>query len=92
MKTIKLDTYEKQILEDFENGEFQPIPNEKEEMKRYQSYFKGSLKKNKRISIRVAEQDLLAIQKKAVETGVPYQTLVAAILHQYAKNKITIGL
>ena len=92
MKTIKLDTYEKQILEDFENGEFQPIPNEKEEMKRYQSYFKAMPKKNKRISIRVTEQDLIEIQKKAVETGVPYQTLVAAILHQYAKNKMSLGL
>ena len=87
-----LDNYEKQLIEDLENDEFHPILHEKEEMKRYQSYFKAMPKKNKRISIRVTEQDLIEIQKKAVETGVPYQTLVAAILHQYAKNKISLGL
>ncbi len=87
-----LDDYEKQLLEDFENDEFVPVANEKEEMERYRSYFKAMPKKNKRISIRVAEYDLLEIQKKATQSGIPYQTLVAAILHQYAKGNINVGV
>ncbi|MDO8497657.1 MAG: antitoxin [bacterium] len=87
-----LDDYEKQLIEDLENDQFQPIQNEKKEMKRYQSYFKAMPKKDKRISIRVAQQDLLEIQKKATDSGIPYQTLVSAILHQYAKGNINVGV
>lgn len=87
-----IDNYEKQLIEDLENDQFQPISNEKEEMKRYKSYFQAMQRKNRRISIRVAEQDLLKIQKKASESGIPYQTLVAAILHQYAKGNINVGV
>lgn len=91
-ENLVLDKYEQEIEDALEKGEFIPVPNEKKEMERYKSYFKSMNKKNKRISIRIAEQDLLEIQKKAIKTGVPYQTLVVAILHQYAKNKINLGL
>ena len=43
----------------------------------------ASLRKDKRVNIRISEHDLLALQRKALEEGIPYQTLIASILHKY---------
>lgn len=91
-KNLVLDEYEQEIEDAFEKGDITPIPNQKEEIERYRSYFKNFNKKNKRISIRVAEGDLKEIQKRAIESGIPYQTLVAAILHKYVKSEFSIGI
>ncbi len=86
------DEYERDIMEAIEKNEFTPITDQKKQTKRYESYFKALQKKNKRISIRIAEHDLEEIQKKAVATGIPYQTIVAAVLHQFAKGDVNIRL
>ena len=87
-----LDDYEKQLIKDLENDEFVEVPNQKEETKRYISYFKNMPKKDKRITIRVDDNDLESIQNKAIETGIPYQTLIASILRKFARGKINIGV
>lgn len=87
-----LDDYERQLIKDIENDEFVEVPNQKEEIKRYVSYFKNMPKKEKRITLRVAKKDLEKIQEKAIETGIPYQTLIASILHQFSKGKIRISI
>ena len=50
------------------------------------------MKKNKRITIRVENDDLELIQDKAIESGIPYQTLIASILRKFARGKINIGV
>jgi len=50
------------------------------------------MKKNKRITIRVENDDLELIQNKAIESGIPYQTLIASILRKFARGKINIGV
>ena len=98
MKKIKksiykpLDDYEKQLIKDLKNDEFVEVPNQEEERKRYVSYFKNMPKKEKRITIRVDHNDLESIQGKAIESGIPYQTLIAAILRKFARGKINIGV
>lgn len=87
-----LDQYEKELMKAIDNDEFVEIPNQQEEIKRYTSYFRKMNKKNKRITIRVPQDDLQKIQTKAVETGIPYQTLIASVLHQFAKGKVSLGL
>lgn len=87
-----LDDYEERLIKDIENDKFIEIPNQKEEIKRYVSYFKNMPKKDKRITIRVDTEDLESIQNKAVRTGIPYQTLIASILRKFAKGKINIGI
>lgn len=90
-----LDDYERQLIKDLENGEFVEVSNQKEEIQKAVAaakYTLGKMKKEKRITIRVANNDLQTIQDKAVKTGIPYQTLIAAILHKFAKGKISIGI
>ena len=104
MKTVKknksiydpLDDEEKQLIKDIDNDVFVPVPNQKEEIKRYVSYFKNYVKnmpkKNKRIALRVANEDLEKIQEKAIISGIPYQTLISSLIRQYANGRININI
>ncbi|EKE14991.1 MAG: hypothetical protein ACD_12C00206G0005 [uncultured bacterium] len=102
MKKIKksiyepLDDYEKQLIKDLENDEFVPVPNQEAETKRYVSYFKNYVKnmpkKNKRIALRVAKEDLDKIQEKAIKSGIPYQTLISSLIRQYANGRISLSV
>jgi len=81
-KTI-LDKEEKDILESFERGEWKQVRNFEAEVKKHQEYARNTLKKDKRVNIRMSSKDLEEIQVLAVETGIPYQTLMSSILHRY---------
>lgn len=87
-----LDKYEEELIKSIENDEFVEVPNAKKEIARISSYAKAFLKKNKRITLRIRENDLHYIQQRAMETGIPYQTLISAVLHQYAKGKINVSI
>jgi predicted DNA binding CopG/RHH family protein len=87
-----LDSYEEELINDLENGEFKPVKNEKNEIKRITEIFRSAAKKEKRITIRIAQKDLEDIQKKAEYSNIPYQTLVASILHQFATGKVKIEM
>ncbi|MBU1122139.1 MAG: antitoxin [Candidatus Omnitrophica bacterium] len=80
---MKLNKEEKEILNVYEKGNFSSVPNVKKEIKRYREYAKATLQKNKRINIRISERDLIHIQRKAVEEGLPYQTFISSILHKF---------
>lgn len=80
---MKLNNEEKDILASVENGEWRQIPNFKKEAERYQEAAHETLKKNKRVNIRMTERDLERIQKKAVEEGLPYRSLISSVLHKY---------
>jgi predicted DNA binding CopG/RHH family protein len=88
-KKIKLDTEEQDILESFERGEWKPIKNKEEEIRRYAGYAKATLKKDKRINIRISDKDLESIQNVAIEEGIPYQTLISSLIHKFVTGKIT---
>jgi predicted DNA binding CopG/RHH family protein len=83
MNKIKLDKEEKEILESFERGEWKQVKNLKAEIKKHQAYARKTLKKDKRVNIRISSKDLEEIQALAVENGIPYQTLISSILHKY---------
>lgn len=85
---MRLNKEEKEILEAYEKGVFKPISNVKKQINQYREYAKSTLQKNKRINIRISERDLIHIQMKAIEEGLPYQTLITSILHKYANDKI----
>ena len=80
---MKLNKEEKELLKSVENGEWQRIPDFKKEAKRYQESARETLRKNRRVNIRMTERDLVRIQKKAIEEGLPYQTLISSVLHKY---------
>lgn len=77
----KLNKEEKEILQSFEAGEFKSVLTTKQ--RKALQAAAGTFKKNKRINIRISERDLNALQRRALEEGIPYQTLVSSILHKY---------
>lgn len=87
---IKLDTYEEDILASVDNGEWQSRNHTKERTKQLQSYIKNQ--KKKAISIRIGENDIYALKKRALENGVPYQNIIQMLIHQYATEKINLNL
>jgi len=87
---IALDEYETDILQSVENGEWQSRGNIDKRMKELQSYVKNQ--KKKAISIRVGENDIYELKKKALESGVPYQNIIQMLIHQFASNKIQISI
>lgn len=83
-----LDSFEKDILESVENDEWKSKNNLNERTKELQHYIKHQNKKA--ISIRINENDIDALKKKALENSIPYQTLIQILIHQYASNKIKL--
>lgn len=84
----KLDKYEKEILESYENNEWEDVKGIKNEIKRHVNYAKAALKKDKRVNIRISQKDLESLQKIAMEEGIPYQTLMSSVLHKYVNGKL----
>ena len=84
---MKLTKEEKDILKSVERGEWRRIPDFEKEAKRYQESARATLRKDKRVNIRMTERDLVRIQKKALEEGLPYQTLISSVLHKYINGR-----
>ncbi|HAA43910.1 MAG: hypothetical protein XD36_1730 [Halomonas sp. 54_146] len=84
----KLNNEEREILEAFEAGELQRAPDFEERSERHQQYAEAMFKKDARINIRLSSKDLRGLQKKALAEGIPYQTLVASILHKYVEGRL----
>ena len=79
---------ETEILESYESEEWQPVANLKEEIARYQLYAQEALAQMEKITIQISPEDLQAIQDKADEEGLPYQTLVAQIVREYVNGRL----
>ena len=87
MKT-KLTTEEKEILDSFEKDEWVPVTNLTKRKKELMAYARNTLRKDKRLNIRISERDLLELQKKAVNEGLPYQTYVSSIIHKFINGNL----
>ena len=83
----KLDPYELEVLEAYESGKLKPIAS-KAELQRMRTAARATAIKDKRVNIRLSSADLLDIQAKALAEGMPYQTLIASVLHKYAAGKL----
>ena len=85
---LKLDEEEVKILRDFERGELTSINNFKEEKRQLEEAAHNFLQKDRRINIRISSRDLETLQKKAVQEGMPYQTLISSTLHKFVTGKL----
>ena len=85
---MKLSKEEKELLESVEQGRCKSIRGFKREAKRYEQYARATFRKDKRVNIRISERDLVKIQKKALEEGLPYQTLMSSILHKFVGGRL----
>ena len=87
MKT-KLSKEEKEILESFEKGEWVPVADFSKRKKELMEYARNTLRKDKRLNIRISERDLVELQRKAVKEGLPYQTYVSSIIHKFVNGTL----
>jgi predicted DNA binding CopG/RHH family protein len=87
MKT-RLTKEEEEILESFEKGEWIPAKNLSSRKKHLMKYARDTLRKDKRLNIRISERDLLELKKMAVREGLPYQTFVSSILHKFVNGRL----
>ena len=83
-----LDAEEQEILDAFEAGTLKRSANAKAEIKRHQEYAAATLQKDSRINIRISSKDLRSLQKRALQEGLPYQTLIASLLHKYVEGRL----
>ena len=88
MKEKYLDNYEKELMEALESDNIQPAKNVKKEIEKHQAYAKNTLKKDKRVNIRISSKDLEEIQITAVKQGLPYQTFMSSVLHKYVTGQL----
>mgnify|MGYP007037764059 CR=1 FL=1 len=82
-------SYEKQITKDYEKGQFRSVHPSKAELKRFRDAARATFVKNRRVNIRLSSPDLIDIQTRAAEEGVPYQTLIASVLHKFVTGRFT---
>lgn len=86
--TTKLSADEKAIIEYVESNRAISIDNVENEKKRYTQIACAQMSKKKAISIRLLESDIERIKAKSLSQGLPYQTLISSLIHQYANGKI----
>ncbi len=85
---MKKSKEEKAILDSVEKGEWKSVRRVKGKIVKYQESARATFRKDKRINIRISEKDLVGIQKKAVEEGLPYQTLISSVLHKFISGRL----
>jgi predicted DNA binding CopG/RHH family protein len=86
--TTKLEPEEQKVLDSFEAGEWVSAPDREAVLGRHRAYAQATFRKDRRLNIRISRKDLEALQKRALEEGMPYQTLAASILHKYVSGRM----
>ena len=85
---MKLTKEEKDFLDSVERGEWRRIPDFPREAARYREAARATLRKDKRVNIRMTERDLVRFQKTSVHEGLPYQTLISSVLHKFINGRL----
>ena len=81
------DKYEQDLLKSYDRDEWKSVKNVRNEINKYREYARNTLRKDKRINIRITSNDLENVQVIAIEEGIPYQTLIASIIHKFVTGK-----
>jgi len=84
----KNDAYEKEILGAYEKGQLKSVAT-KAELAKFKAAARATAVKDRRVNIRLSSSDLQDVQVKAMQEGVPYQTLIASVLHKYVTGRLT---
>ncbi|MDP2982081.1 MAG: antitoxin [Candidatus Latescibacter sp.] len=88
--TDVMDKDELELSQSFDNEEWVSDLTENDK-KQYEEYARSSLNKQKRINIRMTERDLKKIQAKAIEEGLPYQSLISMLIHKFNEGKVSFN-
>ena len=84
----KLDKEERVILDAFESEKLKRAKKASQIQKQHAEYAGEMFRKDARINIRLSSKDLRGLQKRALAEGIPYQTLIASVLHKYVEGRL----
>ena len=84
----KLDRYEREVLRAYEKGALVSARPTRAQLGAFRDAARATFIKNRRVNIRLSAADLMDIQARAYEEGVPYQTLIASVLHKYVSGRL----
>ena len=84
----KLSREEREVLEAFERGELKRPDKLEAILEQHRAAAEAAFRKDARINIRLSSKDLRALQSRALREGIPYQTLVASVLHKYVEGQL----
>ena len=85
---MKLNKEEKGILDAYDKGKMKTSTPSRKEKEKIKTMAEHTFRKDRRVTIRLYDHDLKGIQKKAMERGMPYQTLISAMIHQYVEGDL----
>ena len=83
-----LDRYEREVLAAYEKGALVSVRPSKAQLAAFREVERATFVKSRRVNIRLSAADLMGIQARAYEEGVPYQTLIASVLHKYLSGRL----
>ncbi len=92
MKFYELTKEEEDLVKALQRDDYISASDLKERRGKLKTMALNTLNKNRNINIRLSDSDLLLLKRKAAEKGLPYQTLVASVLHQYVHEKVEIRM
>ena len=88
MSRIRLEKEEAEILDSYESGEWRTVEGWEAEANKYKEYARATFRKDRRVNVRISSKDLEGLQKRALEEGIPYQTLITSVLHKYISGRL----
>jgi predicted DNA binding CopG/RHH family protein len=80
------DEEERKLMAAYERGEFKPVKDQKRAKRTAVQAAKRYGRKDARINIRLSSADLEMLKQRAMEEGLPYQSLIASVLHKYVSG------
>ena len=84
----KLDLYERGLPSAYERGTLVSARPTKAQLGTFRNAARATFIRNRRVNIRLSTADLMDIRARALEEGVPYQTLIASVLHKYVAGRL----
>jgi predicted DNA binding CopG/RHH family protein len=88
MRTTITKKEEQELVASVERGEWKPVKDMEKEIARHRLIARETMKKDQRINVRLTQHDLVNLKAKAAHEGIPYQTLVASIIHKFVSGQM----
>ena len=84
-----LDEEEQEILNAYDDGKTTPVEDTTSLLARHREYAEATFRKDAKLNIRISSKDLRGLQRRALADGIPYQTLVASVLHKFVEGRLS---
>jgi len=91
MKT-KLDEEELDILQRHQSNQLKISKTSKTDLVNAVKSAEDTIEKKAELRINLTEKDIRNLKLKEIEIGIPYQNIVAALIHKYLEDKIDLTI